>query len=316
MAASKNIERTIIYHTRISKALALQKKIDSHNLPFTLNTSIGCLFACSYCYLQGLPFRRFAVFGKETKVKTWIPAKLDAELNKYRNIPQHLKRVQVNNASEGYLPWVMTKVKRDLNRDIVLEVLQVFKKHWDEGNKWMVHLVTKSHMILEHIDLLKGMSDQVQVELTITTLDEGLRKRLEGYAPTVAKRLEVIKELSDAGIFVRVMCMPCLGTHQVAEGIKQAAFANGAKGFKHKELNYWDPELMLDGKLKKAKGQHNTTFTSLLEKSEEPVLTDGQTSTVTLLMPVKKLSNMQETSMTVVDSGYSGMNRVDWGYLR
>ena len=77
-------------------------------------------------------------------MKTWISERLDLELDKYRNLPQHLKRVQVNVASEGYLPDVMIKTKKELKRDIMAEILDTFKRHWEEGNCWMVHLITKS----------------------------------------------------------------------------------------------------------------------------------------------------------------------------
>ena len=83
----------------------------------------------------------------------------------------------------------------------------------------MVHLVTKSHMVLKHLDIISAMKDQVQLEMTITTLDEAHRRKIEGCAPSVAKRLKVIKEFALAGVFVRAMCMPLIGIRQDAEGL-------------------------------------------------------------------------------------------------
>ena len=71
--------KNIIFHTAKSKALTPQKKIDPHNLPFTLNTAIGCLFGCRYCYVQGYPFNMHAKFGEEVKVKLWIAEQLNWE---------------------------------------------------------------------------------------------------------------------------------------------------------------------------------------------------------------------------------------------
>ena len=83
---------------------------------------MGCHFGCQYCFIQEYPFNRHAVFGEEVKVKLWVADKLDKDLYKYQNLPQHLKRVQVNVATEGYLPSAMTKVKKELDRDIMKEV--------------------------------------------------------------------------------------------------------------------------------------------------------------------------------------------------
>ena len=106
---SKKTKKVVIYHDKPGIALTPQKKIDSHNFPFTLNTIIGCHFGCRYCYLQGSPFRFHTKFPSEAKVKLWMADRLDKELTKYKHLPQHLKRVQVNVATEGYLPLVMDK---------------------------------------------------------------------------------------------------------------------------------------------------------------------------------------------------------------
>ncbi len=308
--------KTIIFQEKSAgSALTRQKTIDQSNFPFTLNTTIGCHFGCLYCYLQGFPFVRHTEFGKEVKVKMWLPKKLDLELEKYRDLPQYLKRVQVNAATEGYIPNVMTMLKNRYNRDIMKEVLKVFKKHWDNGNFWMVHLVTKSHMILKHLDILTEMCNQVQVELTITTLSEARRKLLEGSAPSVKKRLEVIRRLSGAGIFMRVMCMPFIGSRDEAVKLRSACFDCGARAFKHKSMNYWNEEALLLGNLEKNKGKINFSYTDLLTKSGEQVIENGRGKMKTVNMPTKKWDNWEFKSMMFENSGYVEMNGIDWGYV-
>ncbi len=320
--------KTVIFHDKSGIALTKQTKIDSHNFPFTLNTGIGCHFGCRYCYLQGYPFNRHAKFPVEAKVKLWIADKLDKELGKYKHLPQHLKRVQVNVAAEGYLPLVMSKVKKEKNRDIMAEVLQVFRKHWEKGNHWMVHLITKSHMVLKHLDIISAMKDQVQLELTITTLDENRRRKMEGLAPSVAKRLQVIRRFSSAGVFVRAMCMPLIGDRKDAETIKAACFENGARAFKHKGVNYWDEKALLNGETTKATGRHDDVFEDLLVKSCEPYRVDSEIQKMTVKMPVivnsgktkrwkgYKEENLEDREMTMEVSGYSEINDIDWGYVK
>jgi DNA repair photolyase len=311
----KMINKRIIFHEKPSYALNPQKKIDQHNFPFTLNPTIGCLFGCLYCYTQGFPFNQHTEFGKEVKVKLWLPARLDIELKKYQNLPQHLKRVQMNESTEGYLPAVMAEVKKKLGRDLLREVLEVFRKHWNNKNYWMIHLLTKSHMIVKHLDILAKMKNQVQVELTITTLNEKRRKILEGSAPSVKRRLDVIKKLSKAGVFVRVMCMPFIGTKKEAEELRRVCFDHGAKGFKHKSMNYWDENALLQGKLLKIKGRKDFVYDNLLVKSGEPVLKNGQSEMMDVIMSTKKKDNQARKSMPFENSGYAEMNNINWGYL-
>jgi DNA repair photolyase len=75
----------------------------------------------------------------------------------------------------------------------------------------------------------------VSVAISINTLDESLRRQLEPRTATIARRLQVIKELSDAGIHVHAMLAPIipgLNDHELMElmgavskaGAKQAGY--------------------------------------------------------------------------------------------
>ena len=321
--ARKKPRKRVIFHTSRGRALTPQNKIDSHNFPFTLNTVIGCHFGCMYCYVKNFPFNLHTEFPYEAKVKLWIAAKLDQELNKYKNLPQHLKRVQVNVATEGYLPLVMARVRRKYQRDIMAEVLDVFRHHWENGNYWMVHLITKSHMVLKHLDIISAMKDQVQLEITITTLDEVRRRKLEGCAPSVIKRLKVMSEFASAGVFVRAMCMPLIGTRQDAEAIRAACFDNGARAFKHKGVNYWNECALLNGEVKRISGRKDEVFDDLLYMSSEPYQENGKIQRMIVKMPVivkpgkskrwlgYKPQHLQNREMTMEASVYSEINDID-----
>lgn len=327
-STSSRSTKDVIFHELKTNALIPQNKIDSHNFPFTLNALIGCHFGCQYCYLQEYPFCTQTRFPEEVKVKLWIAEKLDQELNKYKNLPQHLKRVQVNVATEGYLPLVMVRVKREYQRDIMAEVLNVFRKHWENGNYWMVHLITKSHMVLKHLDIISAMKDQIQLEITITTLDEARRRKIEGHAPSVAKRLKVMREFASAGVFVRAMCMPLIGNRNDAETIRTACFDNGARAFKHKGVNYWDEQAILNGETIKVSGRKDEVFEDLLVMSSEPYRENNKIQTMDVMMPVIVKSgkskrwlgyepqDLKNRIMTMENSGYSEINNINWGYVK
>jgi len=307
-------KKVIIQEKEGSYALKRQEKIDQHNLPFTLNTSMGCLFECQYCYLQKFPFSKHAIFGEEVKIKIWIAEKLDKELEKYRNRPSHLKRVQVNVSSEGYLPQAINYMKKEYDRDIMKEVLTVFRKHWDAGNRWMVHLLTKSHLVGGHLDLIADMKDQVQLELTITTIDEHKARLLETLAPSVKKRLDVIESFAKKEVFVRVMCMPLIGDRAEAERIKQTCFDIGARGFKHKGVNYFDENDLLKGTITSKGSRKDEVFSDIIVKSGEPFLENGKQKTGIFSIPDKKWKVYTDCDRIYEDNGYADINNYDWGY--
>lgn len=63
-------------------------------------------------------------------------------------------------------------------------------------------LITKSSRVLKDLDLLKSINAKTKcvVQMTLTTYDEGLCKKLEPNVSTTRERFEVLKELHNAGI--------------------------------------------------------------------------------------------------------------------
>lgn len=73
-------------------------------------------------------------------------------------------------------------------------------------------LITKSNQVLRDIDLLKKINDKTKcvVQMTLTTFDEGLCKKLEPHVSTTHERFEALKKLHDAGIPTVVWLCPIL----------------------------------------------------------------------------------------------------------
>ncbi|MGL4731392.1 MAG: radical SAM protein, partial [Clostridium sp.] len=75
-----------------------------------------------------------------------------------------------------------------------------------------VSIATKSDLILRDIGLLKEIKSHspVLVKITITTSDDSLCDKIEPNVASASKRFEVIKKLSDEGIFTGILLMPVL----------------------------------------------------------------------------------------------------------
>ena len=107
------------------------------------------------------------------------------------------------------------------------EILEVL-----DARNHPVGIVTKSALVTRDIDILARMAERglAKVALSVTTLDRMLARTMEPRAATPTKRLEAIRQLSEAGIPTSVMVAPIVPglTDQEIERILDAARAAGA----------------------------------------------------------------------------------------
>src|SRR5690606_8014545 len=96
-----------------------------------------------------------------------------------------------------------------------------------------VGIVTKNALVLRDLDLLKALAKQnlVQVNISLTSLDAELLRKMEPRTSSPAARLRAMRELSAEGIPVRVMVAPVIPglTDEEIPGILAAAADAGAK---------------------------------------------------------------------------------------
>ncbi len=73
-------------------------------------------------------------------------------------------------------------------------------------------LITKSNRVLKDLDLLKAINNKTKcvVQMTLTTYDEDLCKKIEPNVSTTKERVEALKKLHDAGIPTVVWLCPIL----------------------------------------------------------------------------------------------------------
>ena len=94
-----------------------------------------------------------------------------------------------------------------------------------------VTVITKHALVLRDLDLLAEMGRQglASVGISVTSLDNELKRRLEPRAASPAARLRALKALSDAGVPCGVLVapvIPALTDHEM-EGILEAAAGAG-----------------------------------------------------------------------------------------
>lgn len=163
---------------------------------YTLNPYSGCSFGCTYCY---------AAFFSRNKLKMdswgeWVSVKENALtlLKKKRKRPLLDKTIYLSSVTDPYQP---IEKELEITRTILKELLDYHK----------VRLVvqTRSSLVTRDIDLLKKF-EALQVNMTITTDSEKVRKVFEPFCPSNKQRMKAIKEINDSGVQSCITMTPLL----------------------------------------------------------------------------------------------------------
>jgi DNA repair photolyase len=162
---------------------------------FTINPYAGCAFACSYCYVPKFPgSHHFSEWG------SWVQVKINApELIRNERAQVFGSRIFFSSATD---PYQYLELKYRLTRRCLQELLLYRPK--------MLTLHTRSHLMLQDLDLIKSFGSELKVGVSITTDDDAIRKKFEPRAPSIKRRLQLIEKLHDAGIRVYASIAPLL----------------------------------------------------------------------------------------------------------
>lgn len=208
-----------------SSPKTILNKIESPDvgMSWSLNPYQGCEHGCIYCYARNSHeyWGYSAGIDFETKivVKKEVPKLLEAELSKKTWQPAV---VSLSGNTDCYQP-IEKKLK------ITRSLLEVFLKHRNP-----VGIITKNALILRDTDILQELAklNLIRVMISITTLNEDLRLKMEPRTATGVNRLKVVKKLSELKIPTGVMVAPVipgLNSTEINDIIKLSA-ENGALG--------------------------------------------------------------------------------------
>lgn len=210
-------------HTKIyqEQSKSIVNKIASPDLGmgYSLNPYQGCEHGCSYCYARNTHENYGLDAGIDFESKIMVKANA-AKLLEQLFLKKSWKAtpISLSGNTDCYQP-------AERNLSITRELLSVFLKY-----RHPVGIITKNSLILRDIDLLQELASHrlVHVYISITTLDEQLRRVMEPRTASASKRLQTIAELSKSGIPVGVMnapIIPGLNDHEIPSILKEASKA-------------------------------------------------------------------------------------------
>jgi DNA repair photolyase len=187
----------------------------------SINPYRGCSHGCVYCFARpthaylglspGLDFET-RLFYKDNAVEL-----LRAELSRRSYV---CKTIALGINTDG---WQPLEKRMQVTRGVLAVLAEC---------RHPVSIVTKSALIVRDLDLLQDLARDglVSVMVSITSLDNEIKRTLEPRTASPQARLKVIEQLSSAGIPVGVMVAPVIPslTDNEMENILEAAKTAGA----------------------------------------------------------------------------------------
>jgi DNA repair photolyase len=182
---------TLLRETQ-ARSILTRSKIPG--VDYCINPYTGCLHACRYCYADFM--KRFTGhtgrWGSFVDVKVNAPLLLKRELGRKRP-----GTVMISSVTDPYQP---VEKKYRLTR----KCLEILIPH-----RFPVQVLTKSPLVLRDIDLFKRF-DHIEVGITITTDDDGMRKAFEPGAPPIVGRIDALRKLHAGGVRTYAFIGPTL----------------------------------------------------------------------------------------------------------
>jgi DNA repair photolyase len=184
---------------------------------YSMNPYQGCEHGCIYCYARNSHEYWGFSAGIDFESKIIIKENAPQLLEKFIMRPDwQAVPISVSGNTDCYQPL-------ERKYEITRNILKVFAKY-----RHPLGMITKNSLILRDVDLLADLAKDnlVHVYMSITTLNEELRRAMEPRTASAQKRLQTVETLSKAGVPVGIMnapIIPGLNHHEIPDIIKAAA---------------------------------------------------------------------------------------------
>ncbi|MFK8028929.1 MAG: PA0069 family radical SAM protein [Gammaproteobacteria bacterium] len=221
-------QKPVATKVHVEQARTVISRNQSPDVPFnqSINPYRGCEHGCVYCYAR--PSHSFVDLSPGLDFETQIFAKTNAAALLERELLAPGYRCSPINLGANTDPYQPVEKDKGITREI-LEVLDRLDHP--------VTIITKGALILRDLDILERMAKRnlVSVAISITTLDNKLKRTLEPRAASPGARLRTMRELTARGIPVTLLLapvIPALNDHEI-ESIVNAAADAGARSARY-----------------------------------------------------------------------------------
>src|SRR5437899_6884679 len=159
-------------------------------IDYSFNPYIGCYHACVFCYTPRLMRMDRNEWGTSVVVKRNAATVVAKEVRKG---PKGL--VAISTATD---PYQFVERKYRITRHALEVLLRA---------QWPVSVLSRSPLMLRDLDLFRQF-DEIEVGMSVPTVDDRARALLEPWAPPIESRLRCLRQLADAGLTTFVSFAP------------------------------------------------------------------------------------------------------------
>ena len=159
-------------------------------LDYSFNPYVGCYHGCLFCYVPRLLQIDRSEWGASVVVKRNAASVLAKEI---RKVPRGL--VAISTATD---PYQFVEGKYRITRHALEVLLRA---------QWPVSVLSRSPLMLRDLDLFRRFDD-IEVGMSVPTVDDRARALLEPWAPPIEARLRCLRQLADAGLRTFVSFAP------------------------------------------------------------------------------------------------------------
>src|SRR3989442_1792346 len=197
----------VIRETMVEAAL---RKDPLPDVDYSFNPYVGCYHACVFCYTPRLMQTNRTAWGMSVVVKRNAATVLAREV---RRMPRGL--VMISTATD---PYQFVEGKYRITRHALEVLLRA---------QWPVSILSRSPLMIRDLDLFTQFSE-IEVGMSVPTLDDAARALLEPWAPPIDARLRCLRALADAGLTTFVGFAPAYPPTggwepgRIAQGVAEA----------------------------------------------------------------------------------------------
>jgi len=188
----------------------------------SVNAYRGCEHGCIYCFARPAHAYLNLSPGLDFETRIFHKPQLVDLLRRELSAPGYVcKVIHVGGNTDPYQP-----AERSLRSTRGLLELLLERRH-------PLTVITKGALILRDVDLLAALAERklVKVFVSLTSLDQSIKRTLEPRTASPGARLRVMRELTAAGVPVGAMLapvIPALTDHEI-ERMLEAVAATGVR---------------------------------------------------------------------------------------
>ena len=183
------------------KTIVNEVKSPDLRMEYSMNPYQGCEHGCSYCFARPTHeywgFSAGLDFERKIMVKKNAPELLEKFFQKRNYVP---KTIMLSGNTDCYQP-------AERQFEITRKILKVCLDY-----RHPISILSKNALVLRDLDLLKPMAEQnlVSVGLSIPTINEEIRRKMEPRTSSTYNKLKAIEILSENQIPTMAMVAPVI----------------------------------------------------------------------------------------------------------